>query len=144
MHPFLPIYIYIYISEIHEGLHKDICEPFTLVFFCFHFWYINDVLYLNEPINSATNNSLIHVFLILTAQWITAGKGHMHSYLLIAIISGHLALSITTNVFMLLRRVWRYQRGNQNPYIEKDQTTQWPKEKKYKRTNNDLQNIHKT
>jgi hypothetical protein len=26
------------------------------------------------------------------------------------------------------RRVWRYQRGNQNPYIEKEQTTQWPKE----------------
>ena len=26
------------------------------------------------------------------------------------------------------RRVWRYQRGNQNPYTE-EQTTQWPKEK---------------
>jgi hypothetical protein len=24
----------------------------------------------------------------------------------------------------------RYQRGNQNPYIEEEQTTQWPKEKK--------------
>jgi hypothetical protein len=23
----------------------------------------------------------------------------------------------------------RYQRGNQNPYIEEGQTTQWPKEK---------------
>jgi hypothetical protein len=28
-----------------------------------------------------------------------------------------------------IRRVWRYQRGNQNPYIEEEQTTQWPKEK---------------
>ena len=27
------------------------------------------------------------------------------------------------------RRVWRYQRGNQNPYIEEEQTTQWEKEK---------------
>ena len=27
------------------------------------------------------------------------------------------------------RRVWRYQRGNQNLYIEEKQTTQWPKEK---------------
>ena len=27
----------------------------------------------------------------------------------------------------LLRRDYRYQRGNQNPYIE-EQTTQWPKE----------------
>ena len=43
----------------------------------------------------------------------------------------------------LVRRVWRYQRGNQNPYIEEEQTTQWPK-KKYKRTNNNLQNTHKT
>jgi hypothetical protein len=29
----------------------------------------------------------------------------------------------------MLRRVWRYQRGNQNPYIEEEQTTQWLKEK---------------
>ena len=28
-----------------------------------------------------------------------------------------------------LRRVWRYQRGIQNPYIEEEQTTQRPKEK---------------
>jgi hypothetical protein len=25
-------------------------------------------------------------------------------------------------------RVWRYQKGNQNPYIKEEQTTQWPKE----------------
>jgi hypothetical protein len=25
------------------------------------------------------------------------------------------------------RRVWRYQRGNQNPYIDEEQTTQWPR-----------------
>jgi hypothetical protein len=23
-------------------------------------------------------------------------------------------------------RVWRYQRGNQNPYVEEEQKTQWP------------------
>ena len=28
-----------------------------------------------------------------------------------------------------VRKVWRYQRGNQNPYIEEEQTTQWPKVK---------------
>ena len=27
------------------------------------------------------------------------------------------------------RRVWRYQSGNQNPFIKEEQTTQWPKEK---------------
>ena len=26
-------------------------------------------------------------------------------------------------------RVWRYQRGTQNPYIEAEQTAQWLKEK---------------
>jgi hypothetical protein len=31
--------------------------------------------------------------------------------------------------FQVLRRVCRYQRGIQNPYIEEEQTTQWPKEK---------------
>jgi hypothetical protein len=28
-----------------------------------------------------------------------------------------------------VRRALRYQRVNQNPYIEEEQTTQWPKEK---------------
>ena len=31
----------------------------------------------------------------------------------------------------------RYERGNQNPYIEEENTTKWPKEK-VQRTNNDL------
>jgi hypothetical protein len=30
------------------------------------------------------------------------------------------------------RRVCKYQRGNQNPYIEEKQTTQWAKEKSTK------------
>ena len=29
---------------------------------------------------------------------------------------------------MVKRRVWRHHRGNQNPYIEDEQTTQWSKE----------------
>ena len=36
---------------------------------------------------------------------------------------------ITEKMVKLMRRVWGYQRGNQNPYIEEKQTTQWPKEK---------------
>jgi hypothetical protein len=32
-------------------------------------------------------------------------------------------------LYKVIRRVWRYQKGNQNPYIEEEQTTQWPKEK---------------
>jgi hypothetical protein len=29
----------------------------------------------------------------------------------------------------MTRTIWRYQRGNQNPYIEEEQTTQWQKER---------------
>ena len=42
------------------------------------------------------------------------------------------------------RRVWRYQRGNQNPYIEEEQTTQWPKEKVQKDKQQSTQHTHKT
>jgi hypothetical protein len=40
------------------------------------------------------------------------------------------------------RRVWRYQRGNQNPYIEEEHTTQWPKEKVQKDKQRFKKNIH--
>jgi hypothetical protein len=41
------------------------------------------------------------------------------------------------------RRVWRYQRGNQNPYIE-EQTTQWPKEKVQKDKQRSTKHTYKT
>jgi len=47
----------------------------------------------------------------------------------------------TSKLFISLRRVWRFQRGNQKPYIEEEHTTQWPKEK-VQEDKNDLQNIH--
>jgi hypothetical protein len=34
---------------------------------------------------------------------------------------------ISLNLPSGIRRVGRYQRGNKNPYIEEEQTTQWPK-----------------
>ena len=42
----------------------------------------------------------------------------------------------------VIRRVWRYKWGNQNPYIEEEQTTQWPKDKvqKDKQRSGDLIN----
>ena len=42
------------------------------------------------------------------------------------------------------RRVWRYQRGNQNPYIEEEQTTQWSKEKVQKDKQRSKKHIYKT
>ena len=43
-----------------------------------------------------------------------------------------------------VRRVWRYQRGNQNQYIEEEQTTQWPKEKEQKDKQWSTKHTHKT
>ena len=43
-----------------------------------------------------------------------------------------------------LRRVWRYQRSNQNPYIEEGQTTQWQKEKVQKDKQRSAKHTHKT
>ena len=38
----------------------------------------------------------------------------------------------------------KIQRGNQNPYIEEEQTTQWPKEKVQKDKQRSTKHIHKT
>ena len=57
--------------------------------------------------------------------------------------------SLYSFLIQAIRRVWRYQRGNQKPLIEipkidkqheEGETTQWQK-KKDTRTNGDLQNI---
>jgi hypothetical protein len=41
-------------------------------------------------------------------------------------------------------RVWRYQRGNQNPYIEEEQTTKWPRKKVQKDKQRFTKYTHKT
>ena len=41
-------------------------------------------------------------------------------------------------------RVCRYQRDNQNPYIEEEQTTQWPKENKQKHKHRLTKHTYKT
>ena len=51
---------------------------------------------------------------------------------------------IITEIKKSERRVWRYQKGNQNPYIEKEQTTQWPKEKVQKDKQRSTKHTHKT
>jgi hypothetical protein len=44
----------------------------------------------------------------------------------------------------LLRRILKYQRGNQNPYIEEEQTTQWSNENKQKDKQRSTKHTHKT
>ena len=48
-----------------------------------------------------------------------------------------------TKTMQSKRRVWWYQRSNQNPYI-KEQTTQWPKEKVQKDKQRSAKHTHKT
>ena len=44
----------------------------------------------------------------------------------------------------MTRRVRIYQRGNQNPYIEEEQTTQWPKENVKKDKQRSTKHTYKT
>jgi hypothetical protein len=46
--------------------------------------------------------------------------------------------------FVLVQRVLRYQRGNQNRYIEEEQTTQWPKVKVQKDKQRSTTHTYKT
>jgi hypothetical protein len=43
-----------------------------------------------------------------------------------------------------IRRFRRYQRGNQNPYIVEEETTQWPKEKVQKDKHRSTKHTYKT
>ena len=47
-------------------------------------------------------------------------------------------------VVELVRRVWRYQWGSQNPWLKEEQTTQWPKEKEQKNKQRSTKHTHKT
>ena len=49
----------------------------------------------------------------------------VNTIMITIIIIGQLSLDLSD----FTRRVWRNQRGNQNPYIKEEQTTQLPKEK---------------
>ena len=52
------------------------------------------------------------------------------------------SFSSICNIFV--RIVRRYQRDNQNPYIEEEQKTQWPKEKVQKDKQRSTKHTHKT
>jgi hypothetical protein len=45
---------------------------------------------------------------------------------------------------LVIGRVWRYQKGNQNPYIEEEQKTKWPKEKVQKDKQRSTKHAYKT
>jgi hypothetical protein len=53
-------------------------------------------------------------------------------------------VTIQFSWYLAGRRACRYQRSNQNPYIEEEQTTQWPKEKVQKDKQRSTKHAHKT
>jgi hypothetical protein len=60
------------------------------------------------------------------------------------LVSGSKSLWPDWEHVVVIRRVWIYQRGNQNPYIEEEQTTQWPKEKVHKDKQRSTKHTYKT
>jgi hypothetical protein len=84
-----------------------------------------------------TNYFIYYVSLIV--MWISLNKTSMG--IIRSIIVLWTPFHNTSVGMVMSRRVGRYQMCNQSPYIEEEQTTQWPKEKVQK-TNYDLQNIH--
>jgi hypothetical protein len=54
-----------------------------------------------------------------------------------------LVLAKGNELLLILKRVWRNQRGNQNPYIEEEQTTQWSIEKAQKDKQRSTKHTHK-
>jgi hypothetical protein len=55
-----------------------------------------------------------------------------------------MSLQDMLSMLLPIRRVWGYQRGNQNPYIEEEQTTQWPREKVQKDKQRSTKHTHKS
>jgi hypothetical protein len=56
----------------------------------------------------------------------------------------NMSLQDMLSMLLPIRRVWGYQRGNQNPYIEEEQTTQWPREKVQKDKQRSTKHTHKS
>jgi hypothetical protein len=80
------------------------------------------------------------LFRFLCLRFESCVQGCMYLWIVLSIHSG-LLFGFPQR---LVRRVWRYQRGNQNPYIEEEQTTQWPKEKVQKEKQRSTKHTYKT
>jgi hypothetical protein len=68
-------------------------------------------------------------------------KRYSEAVILISNISHQLQ---THRWSVIVRRVWKYHRGNQNPFIEEEQTKQWPKEKVQKDKQRSTKHTYKT
>ena len=69
---------------------------------------------------------------VIGTDWIDSCKSNYHT------------IMTKTAPIVIVRRVWRYPTDNQNPYIEEEQTTQWPKENKQKDKQRSTKHTYKT
>jgi len=92
---------------------------------------------------SVYNRCSVHLYLQLFV-------GGLMSYLRYLCLSAYCGLQhilccvFVLFFFVLVQRVWRYQRGNQNPYIKEEQTTKWPNEKGQKDKQRSTTHTYKT
>ena len=98
---------------------SEICLIFLFIFMCI-IWWITDV-YL-----------LLSFRFLPSETWI-----HDIADILVWVVDKNLHV-------IKKRRVWKYQRDNQNPSIEEEQTTQSPKEKVQKDKQRSTKHTHKT
>ena len=89
--------------------------PFYALLFIFFFWSCHRII--------CSYDSMFHIWLVLCMVYIPFCR-------LVIWLLQCVFISFRKNHMWSLRRVWRYQSGNQNPYIKEEQTTQWPNEKR--------------
>ena len=97
--------------------------------------------YMNSCHTTLSYMNSRHTFFCMKSRHTTSSYMNSH-HALSYMNSCHTTLSYMN--CRHIRRVWRYQRGNQNPYIEEQQTTQWPKEKVQKDKQRSTKPIYKT
>jgi len=72
-------------------------------------------------------------------------SNHISSRFWFRVVMSDLPILVSNTISRwCIRRVWRYQRGNQNPYIEEKQTSLWSKEKVQKDKQRSTKHIYKT
>jgi hypothetical protein len=69
---------------------------------------------------------------------------HSNGTYVLIIITIELYYHLHIYNYLYSRGIWRYHMGNQNPYIEEEQTTQWPKEKVQKDKQRSTKHTYKT
>ena len=83
-----------------------------------HHWQLDHIMLYR--VNLARAGFELTTCVVIGTDWIDSCKSNYHT------------IMTPTTPIVIVRRAWRYQRGNQNLYIEEEQPTQWPKENKQK------------